>query len=95
MEQQKAVRPEALEAMHEAIKADYHRLMVAYNTSWHTPQEREEARQALAKAVKNAKHAVQELEGTLDAELRHWHDQLVIQVTLSEGAVRDPNTLKR
>jgi hypothetical protein len=95
MEQQKAIKPQALESLHEAIKADYHQLMVLHNTSWRSQQDREEARLALAKSVKDAKHAMQSVEGTPDAELRHWHDQLLIQTMLAEGAVWDPNTLKR
>jgi hypothetical protein len=95
MEQQKAIKPQALEAITEQLKADYKHLMTLYNVSWRTPEDREDARQVLAKSVKDAKHAIQSVEGTQDAELRHWHDQLFIQVTLAEDAVNHPGTLKR
>jgi hypothetical protein len=94
MEQQQAVKPQVLEALTEQLKADYKHLMVTYNSAWRA-DDREPARQALAKSVKNAKHAVQELEGTQDRKLRRWHDQLVIQVALGEDACKHPNTLKR
>jgi hypothetical protein len=95
MEQQKAIKPQAYENLHEAIKADYRRLMISMNGSWNTPEDREEARQTLAKSLKNANHAVQELAETQDVELRRLHDALILQTVLAEGAVRDPRTLKR
>ena len=91
----KAIKPQTLESLHEAIKADYRQLMILHNTSWCTPEDREEARQALAKSLKNAQHAIPSVEETPDPELRHWHDQLVIQTVLAEGAVKNPSTLKR
>jgi hypothetical protein len=69
--------------------------MVSMNGSWNTPEDREEARQALAKSMKEANRTVQELEETQDVELRRLHDALLIQVTLSEDAVKNPSTLKR
>ena len=95
MEQQTAMKPQAYENLHEAIKADYRRLMISMNGSWNTPEDREAARQTLAKSLKHAHHAVQELAETQDAELRRLHDQLLIQATLSEDAVKHPGTLKR
>jgi hypothetical protein len=50
MEQPKAVKPQALEALVETIKADYKRLMVLHNASWRTPEDREEARLALCRS---------------------------------------------
>ena len=91
----KAIKPEALEALVEQVKSDYKHLMVSVNGSWNTQEDREEARQALAKSMKEANRTVQELEGTQDAELRRWHDALLIQSTLSEDAVKNPNSLKR
>jgi hypothetical protein len=95
MEQQKAIKPQALETLLETIKSNYRQLMVVHNVSWRTPEDREEARLALAKSLKDATHAVQELEGTPDPELRRWHDQLLIETTLAEDAVKNPGTLKR
>jgi hypothetical protein len=69
--------------------------MTLYDVSWRTPEDREEARLALATSLKNAKHVVQSVEGTPDAELRRWHDALVIEMTLADDAVRHPGTLKR
>jgi cysteine sulfinate desulfinase/cysteine desulfurase-like protein len=95
MEQQKAFKPQVLEALVETIKADYRNLMVVHNVSWRTPQEREEARLTLARSVRDANAAVQSTEGTTDPVLRRLHDALLIQVTLSEDAVKNPGTLKR
>jgi hypothetical protein len=94
MEQQKAVKPAALEALVETLKADYKHLMVAWNSPW-CADDREPARLALAKSVRDAQHAIQSVEETSDVELRHWHDQLVIQSVLAEGGVKNPHTLKR
>ena len=91
----KPIKPEALEALVEQVKSDYKHLMVSVNGSWNTQEDREEARQALAKSMKEANRTVQELEGTQDAELRRWHDALLIQTVLSEDAVKKPNSLKR
>jgi hypothetical protein len=90
----KTIKPQTLEALVETLKADYEQLMVTYNSAWRA-DDREPARQALAKSLKNAQHAIQSVEETPDPELRHWHDQLVIQSVLAEGAVQNPNTLKR
>ena len=95
MEQPKAIKPQVLEALLDTIKTDYRQLMVMHNVSWRTPEDREHARLALAKSLKDATHAVQELEGTPDPELRRWHDQLLIETPLAEDAVKHPNTLKR
>jgi hypothetical protein len=94
MEQQKAVKPAALEALVETLKSNYKHLMVTYNSAWRA-DDREPARLALAKSLKNAQHAIHSVEETPDPELRHWHDQLVIQTVLAEGAVKNPSTLKR
>ena len=95
MEQQKTVKPAALEALVETIKFDFRHLMASVNGSWNTPDDREQARLALAKSVREANRAVQELEGVSDADLRRLHDALLIQSTLSEDAVKNPNSLKR
>ena len=95
MEQQTAMKPQAYENLLASLKSDYHRLMVATNGSWYSPEDREEGRLALAKSLQHAHHAVQELAETQDAELRRLHDQLLIQATLSEDAVKHPGTLKR
>jgi hypothetical protein len=91
----KTIKPQTLEALVETLKAGYRHLMVSMNGSWNTPEDREEARQALAKSMKEANCTVRELEETQDVELRRLHDQLVIQSMLAEGAVKDPRTLKR
>jgi hypothetical protein len=95
MEQQKAIKPQAYENLLASLKSDYHRLMVATNGSWYSPEDREDGRLALAKSLQHVNHAVRELEGTPDPELRRLHDALLIQATLSEDAVKNPNTLKR
>jgi hypothetical protein len=95
MEQQKAIKPQAYENLLTSLKSDYHRLMVATNGSWYSSEDREAGRLALAKSLENATNGVRELEGTPDAELRRLHDQLLIQATLSEDAVKHPGTLKR
>ena len=95
MEQQKAVKPAALETLLTSLKSDFRHLMASVNGSWNTPDDREQARLALAKSVREANRAVQELEGVPDAELRRLHDALLIQSTLSEDAVKNPNSLKR
>jgi hypothetical protein len=73
----------------------YKHLMTLHNVSWRIPEDREEARLALAKSVKDAKQAMDSVEGTQDVELRRSLGQLFIQVTLSEDAVQHPHTLKR
>jgi hypothetical protein len=95
MAPQKAVKPQALEPLTEQLKADYKHLIILHNVSWRSPEDREEARLALAKSVKDAKQAMQETEGTQDSELRYWRGQLIIQTTLGEDAVKHPSTLKR
>jgi hypothetical protein len=39
MEQQKAIKPAALEALVETLKADYRHLMVSMNRSWNKPRQ--------------------------------------------------------
>jgi hypothetical protein len=95
MEQTTPVKPQTLETLLTSLKADYARLMVLHNSSWRTPEDREEARLALMKSMKTAKRAVQELEGTQDTELRHLYGQLLIESTLAEDACKHPETLKR
>jgi sulfur carrier protein ThiS len=95
MEQQKAIKPQALENLLASLKTSHHRLMVATNGSWYSPEDREEERLALAKSLKDADHAVQELTETTDPELRRLRDALLIEAMLAEDAVRNPNTLKR
>jgi hypothetical protein len=92
--EQKAIKPQALEARVETLKAEYKHLMVVHNSAWRV-DDREPARQALARSVTDAQHALQSVEGTQDSELRHWHDQLLIQATLADEAVKHPGTLKR
>ena len=95
MEQQKTVKPAALETLLTSLKSDFRHLMASVNGSWNTQEDKEQARLALAKSVREANRAVQELEGVPDAELRRLHDALLIQSTLSEDAVKNPNSLKR
>jgi hypothetical protein len=95
MEQQRPIKPQMLETLTEKLKADYKHLMVLHNASWRTPEDREEARLALARSTKEAKSMVQQLEGTNDPALRGLYGQLLIQMTLSEDAVKHPGTLKR
>ena len=94
MEQQK-VKPQAYENLLTSLKSDYRQLMILHNAPWSTPESREEGRLTLEKSMKEANRTVRELQETPDPELRYWHDQLVIQTVLAEGAVQNPNTLKR
>jgi hypothetical protein len=90
----KALRPDQLQHLLTTLKADYKQLMVTQNSTWRA-DDREPARQALAQSVREAQQAIERVKGTSDPELRRWHNALLIEATLAEDAVRNPNTLKR
>jgi hypothetical protein len=88
-------RRDQLEFLLGKLETQYTHLIASYRGPWHSDDDRQAARQALAGVVTDARQAVESLRGTEVPELQHWRGKLLVQAELADGTLKDPSMLRR
>jgi hypothetical protein len=88
-------RSDQLEFLLSKLETQYKHLIASYRGPWHSDDDRQAARQALAGTVGDARQAVESLRGTESPDLQSLRGKLLVQAELADGTLKDPSTLRR
>ena len=91
----KILRGDQLEYLLATLETHDKQLIASHRSPWRSAEDRESARQALARSATQARQAVESLQGTRVPELRQLVSKLVVQVEVAGNAGKNPTTLQR
>jgi hypothetical protein len=91
----KIIRVDQLEYLLATLETHYKQLIASHRSPWRSAEDRESARQALARSATQVCQAVESLQGASVPELRQLVSKLVVQVEVAGDTGKNPTTLQR